>query len=156
MLSKEAQADCLAGERQGCHSSRHWYNVSRVAVLLAMQNGGDPAVASAFGWYHDCRRENDGEDPDHGHRGAVLALKHWQNGWLDLTREQADLLMFACQWHTAGHLDDDPTVQACWDADRLDLPRVGKIVDPYYLNTDAAKEMVKLIGIQYIGVCDCG
>jgi uncharacterized protein len=34
----------------------------------------------------------------------------------------------------------DITVQTCFDADRLDLGRVGKIPDPRLLCTDAAKD----------------
>jgi uncharacterized protein len=36
-----------------------------------------------------------------------------------------DLLTEACRLHTDGLLDGDVTVQTCWDADRLDLGRVG-------------------------------
>jgi hypothetical protein len=36
---------------------------------------------------------------------------------------------------------DDPTVGACWDADRLDLPRVGVTVDPRLLSTAAARNL---------------
>jgi hypothetical protein len=30
---------------------------------------------------------------------------------------------------------------ACWDADRLDLARVGVIVDPSYLSTARGKQL---------------
>lgn len=33
----------------------------------------------------------------------------------------------------------DPTIAACFDADRLDLSRYGTRIDPHYQNTDAAK-----------------
>jgi hypothetical protein len=41
--------------------------------------------------------------------------------------------------HTDGHITDDPLVGACWDADRLDLPRVGIAPDPRYLSTQAGR-----------------
>ena len=50
-----------------------------------------------------------------------------------------DLLEYACVHHTDGLTDADPTVQACWDADRRDLPRVGVTVKPHRLCTTAAK-----------------
>jgi uncharacterized protein len=34
----------------------------------------------------------------------------------------------------------DPTIGVCWDADRLDLPRVGRTIQPRLLNTGAARE----------------
>jgi hypothetical protein len=39
-------------------------------------------------------------------------------------------------------LDGDITVQTCWDADRLDLPRVGIQPLPQFLCTEAAKKRV--------------
>ena len=35
------------------------------------------------------------------------------------------LLAFACEEHTNGGIGPDPTVGVCWDADRLNLWRVG-------------------------------
>ncbi|MBB6018173.1 hypothetical protein HNQ04_003450 [Deinococcus radiopugnans ATCC 19172] len=32
---------------------------------------------------------------------------------------------WACKHHASGQTTDEPTLGACWDADRLDLPRVG-------------------------------
>jgi uncharacterized protein len=52
-----------------------------------------------------------------------------------------DLLYYACEWHTHGEVSPDPTIGACWDADRLDLVRVGIIPDQSLLSTAAAQEM---------------
>jgi uncharacterized protein len=49
------------------------------------------------------------------------------------------MLHYACSFHTGGLTDADPTVQACWDADRLDLGRVYITPDPRYLCTPVAK-----------------
>jgi uncharacterized protein len=38
---------------------------------------------------------------------------------------------------------DDPTIAACWDADPLELPRVGTPPHPDHLGTEAAKEMLR-------------
>ena len=50
-----------------------------------------------------------------------------------------DLLHQACRDHTSGLVDGDITVQVCWDADRLDLGRVGITPNPRRLCTDFAR-----------------
>ena len=50
------------------------------------------------------------------------------------------LLREACEGHSAGHVDADPVVQVCWDADRLDLGRVGIRPDPRLLCTLPARQ----------------
>ena len=39
-----------------------------------------------------------------------------------------------------GRLSKDATIQTCWDADRLDLGRVGERPNPTYLGTKAARD----------------
>ena len=48
------------------------------------------------------------------------------------------MLYEACARHTDGLTDGDVTIQTCWDADRLDLGRVGKTPNPRRLCTAAA------------------
>jgi len=50
------------------------------------------------------------------------------------------LLKIACEGHGDGLMDADITVQTCWDADRLDLGRVGITPDPSRLCTTAVRE----------------
>ena len=45
----------------------------------------------------------------------------------------------ACAGHTHEKTHADITIQTCWDADRLDLGRVGIRPDPTYLGTTAAR-----------------
>ena len=46
------------------------------------------------------------------------------------------MISICCSW-LAGHMDhptdDDPTVQTCWDADRLDIGRVGTSISSAWL-----------------------
>ena len=42
-----------------------------------------------------------------------------------------------------GATTGDITVQTCWDADRLDLGRVGVYPEPARLCTDAARRLIK-------------
>jgi uncharacterized protein len=53
-----------------------------------------------------------------------------------------ELLFEACRLHTDGHTEGDPTLQACWDADRLDLGRVGITPKPHRLCTEAARGLI--------------
>jgi uncharacterized protein len=53
-----------------------------------------------------------------------------------------ELLYEACRLHTDGFTEGDPTLQACWDADRLDLGRVGIMPKPHRLCTDAASGLI--------------
>ena len=57
----------------------------------------------------------------------------------DLDDEGFALLEVACSGHTDGRTDGDITVQTCWDADRLDLGRVGITPHRAYLCTDHAR-----------------
>ena len=56
-----------------------------------------------------------------------------------LEQNRLDLLAAACDDHADGVVSAEPTIGACWDADRLDLPRVGIRPDPMLLSTDAAR-----------------
>ncbi len=47
----------------------------------------------------------------------------------------------ACDGHTDGKTSDDPTIGACWDADRLDLCRLGDRIDVRALSTAPARTM---------------
>jgi uncharacterized protein len=60
--------------------------------------------------------------------------------FFDLPEDQFDLLYHACAFHTDGLTEADLTVQVCWDADRLDLGRVGISPRRDYLCTDPAKD----------------
>ena len=44
-------------------------------------------------------------------------------------------------WHTHGQLIDEPTIGTCWDADRLDLGRVGTEPEARYMSTDFGREI---------------
>jgi len=82
---------------------------------------------------------NDFEDLEHGKRGALLAEEFYSAGRLPITEEQLQLLMFSCSHHTDTIHHHDITVRCCWDADRLDLTRIGVLPDPEMLNTLSAK-----------------
>jgi uncharacterized protein len=83
-------------------------------------------------------RLNDGHDPLHGPRGAALARDLRGNAF-DLEDAEMGVLGFACEEHTNGGVGRDATVGVCWDADRLNLWRVGIKPDLGLLSTEAAR-----------------
>ena len=75
----------------------------------------------------------------HGPRAAEFAGQLRAAGVIALDDSDFELLAFACARHSDGLTRADITVQVCWDADRLDLGRVGVKPHPRYLCTPAAK-----------------
>lgn len=122
----------------GIHGPQHWSRVERNGLYLAQTSGADPDVVSMFALFHDSCRVNDHIDPEHGRRGAEYAKSH--RAELDfLSEDDFERLVFACTWHTDMVHHDDPTIHTCFDADRLDLGRVGISPHPKYLNTPEAR-----------------
>jgi hypothetical protein len=122
------------------HGEAHWRAVSYTALELAPRvPGADPLVGFLFGLIHDSQRVHDGGDPQHGPRAAGLTQKFFDEGLLPISSAQLETLYQAVRDHTTGRSSDDPTIGLCWDADRLNLWRVGAIPDPLFLSTDAAR-----------------
>lgn len=122
----------------GDHGIGHWGRVLENGQRLASLSGANLTVVQLFAIFHDSRRINEYDDPRHGTRGAALARElHGQ--FFQLSDSDLDLLTFACEHHTDMVTWPDATIQTCWDADRLDLLRVGIEPNPRYLNTTAAK-----------------
>ncbi len=129
--------------KDGLHGPSHWIRVSRVGLKFATATpGADQEVVHLFALFHDSRRENEDTDPDHGLRGAELAGSMRGTHLLHLNNAQFELLRYACTHHTDGEITTDPTIGCCWDADRLDLGRVGIEPEAEYLSTAAARGML--------------
>jgi uncharacterized protein len=123
------------------HGESHWRRVADVGIELAHKTpGADERVVLAFALFHDAMRENEDDDLGHGERGAELARELHAEGILDLDASQMDRLVFACKTHTDGTTSSDATVGVCFDADRLDLLRVGIEPDPELMSTVAGRE----------------
>jgi len=121
------------------HGPDHWHRVRHNGLLLAAITGANVRVIELFAFFHDSCRETDGWDTTHGPRGADLARETFARGALPASEAELDLLVIACQGHTTERTHADATIATCWDADRLDLPRVGITVNPDYLCTQAAR-----------------
>jgi uncharacterized protein len=123
----------------GIHGAAHWGRVLETGMRLAEQTGANVRVVQLFALFHDSCRENDGRDPEHGARGAALAGE-LHGRLFRLSADELLLLQDACARHTHGLSSADITVQTCWDADRLDLLRVGHQPDPTRLCTEPARD----------------
>ena len=118
------------------HKEDHWDRVYENALILAQgEENVDQKVLIAFAYLHDCKREDDGGDIGHGHRAGHF-IKTLD---LDLDRSQMAMLDTACSLHDQALVVEHPTIGVCWDADRLDLGRVGIIPDPKLMNTKLGK-----------------
>jgi uncharacterized protein len=127
---------------RGLHGIIHWARVLENGLRIAEINGADQEVVTLFALFHDSRRINEDRDDGHGLRGGELA--HSLRGELvHLDDDRFDLLFEACRLHTEGHTVGDRTLLACWDADRLDLGRVGIIPDPQRLATKAGRQLLQ-------------
>jgi uncharacterized protein len=122
----------------GEHGIAHWARVLENGLRLAEETGASIEIVQLFAVLHDCRRRNEGEDPEHGRRAAELA-RSLRGEIFDLSDREFRILHRACAGHTHERTHPDETIQTCWDADRLDLGRVGITPNPYFLNTEPAK-----------------
>ena len=123
------------------HGPSHWLTVRRNGLYLARLHAADEEIIRLFAVFHDSCRENEYRDPQHGSRGAQLALAFRQAGHFQLDDLRMDLLVTACQIHNGGQPQSESTLAVCLDADRLDLDRVGIPPDPTLLSTTTAKDI---------------
>ncbi len=126
------------------HGPSHWRAVGATASELA--GAADPAAGAPdgellllFALLHDALREDDGYDPDHGPRAALLLDELVADGTLRLAPDRHERLHEALRDHTRGTVSADPTIGVCWDADRLLIGRVGLVPDPRYCSTDVGR-----------------
>jgi uncharacterized protein len=123
----------------GIHGEAHWLRVRDNGLRLAEHTGADPEILELFAWLHDSKRLGDGRDRGHGLRAAEFA-KSLNRSRLLLPAPQLEVLEYAIAYHSDGLTEADVTTQTCWDADRLDLGRIGIRPAPRSLCTAAAKE----------------
>jgi len=108
--------------------------------LAAQVDGCDGDLVLLFALLHDSQRFNESHDPEHGLRAGRLARELSSEGALRLGGDRLERLVDACTRHDRGQISDDPTTGVCWDADRLNLWRVGIRPDPGLLSTEAASD----------------
>lgn len=115
----------FALDPDGLHGMPHWARVLENARRLALDTDVNPDVLELFAILHDARRISDGEDRDHGLRSAELAIYCRDRGYL-LEDEDFSRLHLAIIGHNKRCSDPgDETIRICWDAEQLDLGRLG-------------------------------
>jgi len=129
-------------ELNSIHGREHWRRVEDVGLKIVKLAGkADVDVVRLFAVLHDSCRRNDNHDPQHGMRAAEYA-KMRRGRLFDLDDEKFELLYTACAWHADGEITSNLTVGACWDADRMDLRRVGIEPDPSFFSTPEVRQIV--------------
>lgn len=124
------------------HGPDHWQRVMDNGLELAKRNGADEVVVRLFAIFHDAERWNDGHDPEHGQRAAQL-VKQLHGEMFEIDEVSLDLLCVACEYHHQGGTTDDLTIGTCWDADRMDLTRVGARLDPKLMSTEVGQTFAR-------------
>ena len=126
-------------EWSGIHGAAHWARVHINGLCLAKHSDANVRVIEYFAFLHDVCRENDGRDPQHGQRAACFAgsIRH---SHIKLSEDEYLLLLAALSGHTHGSHHENLTVITCWDADRLDLARIGIEPDPKRLCSVQARD----------------
>lgn len=149
MREYEALLDRILGDYaldpEGIHGIAHWCRVVRYGRELSANTGADKKIVALFGLLHDSRRRTNGKDDGHGGRAAEYAELLAGEGLLRLDSARLGILRQACAFHTKGltpGFSPDATILTCWDADRLDLVRLGWKIDCGMLGTPAAVERV--------------
>jgi uncharacterized protein len=129
--------------KRSAHGPSHWRQVDRlVCALCAKTPDADQLVCRLFAYLHDHKRVNENTDAQHGPRAAKAAPALLTQAGFTITPAQVKLLQQAIADHDKGRVSKDPTIGVCWDADRLDLIRVGIVPLPKLLSTQAAKDSI--------------
>jgi len=139
-LKKRFRCDWL-----GYHGINHWSRVQKNGLGLAEKEGARKDVVTLFSLFHDSARENEG-GYDTGHGSRALPLMDELRGVLfDIDDEGYAEVREAIMGHSEGRCTHPSIhVKVCWDADRLDLYRVGYEPDPRYLCTKSARKQAMI------------
>lgn len=121
----------------GVHGPNHWARVRHHGLSLGAEVGADLLVVELFAFLHDSQRLNEFEDRLHGDRAAEYAAS-LNHRYFDLSDTKLKKLVYAIRFHSEGYVEKCPTIQTCWDADRLDLGRVGIKPSARFLSPIAA------------------
>ncbi|MDT8284120.1 MAG: HD domain-containing protein [Thermovirgaceae bacterium] len=124
----------------GLHGISHLRRVAILSGRLAGAVGEDVESAVVMGFLHDCARRNDGTDLEHPHDSAVLARGLIERFFPHL---DVDRICDAIEGHADGEVTTDPLTACLWDADRLELKRIGRTIDLDLLSTKVAKRLAR-------------
>lgn len=122
-LLREAEARFIL-DAHSVHGPAHWRSVLVNGMKLGEKLNGDRPLIAVFALLHDCRRENEWRDPQHGERAAAVA-RELNGRFYEFSETRLSKLTEAIHWHDAGKVSQDIDISCCWAADRIELRRVG-------------------------------
>lgn len=125
---------------QGIHGVAHWSRVRYHGLRVGKETEADLLVVELFAFLHDSCRQDDYTDPYHGHRAAVFA-NSLNGDHFSVNDRQLEQLCTALEGHSGGEVNKDPTIQSCWDGDRLDLVRLNITPRSRYISATALKHV---------------
>lgn len=128
------------------HGISHWDRVAKNADVLCTSDV-DSLVVKAFAYIHDVERINESDDCQHGHRAALLVDEIRSSVLSFLNDLEIEQLKEACRLHTLRLKTEDATVNACFDADRLDLGRVGITPNPNKMATVEGRVLAEKLAL---------
>lgn len=130
----------------GYHGLDHWLRVYNNCLSISKYYKINSEVFELFALLHDSKREDEDKDLLHGKRAALFIKDLIKYNKINLSKDDARRLIFACSNHTRSNkkakLYQDLVVQICFDADRLDIGRVGIVPEEQYFQTDYAKKII--------------
>lgn len=120
------------------HGLTHWRRVFENGLIIANETGANIDLVELFALFHDSCRLNDGRDHNHGRRAADW-VESMKSDFPYLSEDIFQFLLEALRDHTHVKNTDNIHIAACWDADRLDLGRVGMTPKEEFMNTDIGR-----------------
>ena len=120
------------------HGLSHWQRVERNGIILATSEV-NITVVRLFAYLHDKCRIDNGYDVEHGKRAANMINGIRHTLLKELTDNELELLSKACELHTTTLRTGNST----FDADRLDLERVGIVPYPNKMATSKGEYYAK-------------
>jgi len=141
---------CTCGDLD-IHGFPHLERVAILSGRLADALGEDVESAVVMGFLHDSARRDDRGGPGHAHDSAVLARRLLGRFYPDM---DADRICDAIERHADGETTADPLTACLWDADRLELKRLGRTIDTDLLSTEAAKRLARIRSLKPAGTAN--
>lgn len=156
----------LAKHNSMLHGVAHWTRVHRYGLLLAETlelSESEKIAVALFGWTHDLARTDDGGGNQHSIDGAEYVAHVTNTLFSDFPKDTLTIVQNAIRYHSDGmnaeealyslSLANDSswsrsailnTIGCCWDADRLDLLRLGIVPRESKMSTPFWQEVLPL------------
>lgn len=130
----------LSFSNSNIHGIKHLRKVAYLAGRFATCLNTNIEAAVIGGYLHDCARIDDGVGNHHAHKSAVLAEKILNEIYPNYVESKT--IYNAIYSHADGLISDDKIIGCVWDADRLNLIRLGIIPQLDLLSTPVARRLL--------------